>query len=136
MSSALRLWAFVTRDYKSHDLTYTTANPAIWSCVEASIAITSACLPSLKPFFTAMKSTYKKSRTKSSSLPLKSPSSGSPSRRVGLLPRSRQSDSSPHEPSDIERPKQARSDAKMWEAEHLESDMYPAASIPWTSVAL
>ena len=64
VSSILRLWAFVTRDYSSPDLTYTTANPAIWSCVEASIAITSACLPSLRPVFAAMGTTYSNLRTK------------------------------------------------------------------------
>ena len=64
MSSILRLWAFVTRDYSSPDLTYTTTNPAIWSCVEVSIAITSACLPSLRPVFAAMGMTYSKLRTR------------------------------------------------------------------------
>ncbi len=66
MSSILRLWAFVTRNYSSPDLTYTTANPAIWSCVEASIAVTSACLPSLRPIFAAMGSTYSRLRSKRS----------------------------------------------------------------------
>ena len=78
MSSILRLWAFVTRDYSSPDLTYTTANPAIWSCVEASIAITSACLPSLRPVFAAMGTTYSNLRTKQSN------SFSSGSRRTGF----------------------------------------------------
>ena len=50
----------MTRDYASPDLTYTTANPIIWSCVEASIAITSACLPSLRPVLTSIGATYSK----------------------------------------------------------------------------
>ena len=49
VSSILRLWAFMTRDYSSPDLTWTTVNPSIWSCVEGNIAIISACLPSLRP---------------------------------------------------------------------------------------
>lgn len=80
VSSVLRLWAFVTRKYNSPDMTYTTANPAILYCVEASIAITSACLPSLKPFFIAVRSTYR-TLIRQSSPSLTSLSSGSPSQR-------------------------------------------------------
>ena len=54
----------MTRDYMSLDLTYKTANPAIWSCVEASIAITSICLPSLWLIVAAIETTSSKLRTR------------------------------------------------------------------------
>ena len=127
MSSILRLWAFVTRDYKSPDLTYTTANPAIWSCVEASIAITSACLPSMKPFFTAVRSTYRKLRTKYSSSSLNSPSSGSPYRRMGFL-RGRQPNLLPHVRLETKDVKQGSSSGKSWWRGFLRPDTAPTAS--------
>lgn len=54
----------MTRNYASPDLTYATANPSVWSCVEAIIAITSACLPSLWPVFTAIGATHTKLKSK------------------------------------------------------------------------
>ena len=64
VSSIIRLWAFMTRDYASPDLTYTAAKPALWSCVEASLAISAACLPSSWPVFTAIGTTLAKLKTK------------------------------------------------------------------------
>ena len=64
MSSILRLWSFVTHDYSSPDVTYTTANIVIWSFAEVGLAITSACLPSLRPIVTASISKYIKLRTR------------------------------------------------------------------------
>ena len=77
VSSALRLWAFMTRDYSSKDHTYTAADSAIWSCVEISIAITSACLPSLRPIVTTIEGGLSKLRSRYS----KSLSSSSESER-------------------------------------------------------
>ena len=52
VSSILRLWAFMTRDYTSLDLTWTTAGSIEWSCVEVAMAMISACLLSLRPILT------------------------------------------------------------------------------------
>ena len=45
----------MVRDYSSPDLTWTTVDPSIWSCVEGSFAIISACLPSLRPILTYLR---------------------------------------------------------------------------------
>ncbi|MCJ1369110.1 hypothetical protein MMC20_000318 [Loxospora ochrophaea] len=113
VSSILRLWAFVTRNYASPDLTYTTANPAIWSCVEASIAITSACLPSIRPALAAVGTTYSKLKTKyGKSLP-------SSSRRISFLhSRSKSAGGMPPLQKELS---ETADNAKL----HREVDMYP-----------
>lgn len=49
IASIVRL--VVLFDIKRNDLTYTSALPQLWSCVEASFGVISACVPSLTPLF-------------------------------------------------------------------------------------
>ena len=129
VSSILRLWAFVTRDYKSPDLTYTTANSAIWSCVEGSIAIISACLPSLKPLLIAVRSTYRKLRTRTSPSSLDFPSSGSYSlRRMGFFLGDHQPKLLPNIHSETGSTKQGSSSYRRWRGWLTRSEASPPAS--------
>ena len=54
----MRLWAFVVHDYSQLDFTYSTSSLTIWSCVEVGIAVTCACLPSMKPVFSGVRTWY------------------------------------------------------------------------------
>ena len=49
ISSILPLRAFLTGDDTSKDLSWTIANSVVLSCVEGSLTIIAACLPSLRP---------------------------------------------------------------------------------------
>lgn len=49
IASIVRL--IVLFDIKRNDLTYTSSLPQLWSCVEASFGVISACVPSLTPLF-------------------------------------------------------------------------------------
>jgi hypothetical protein len=47
--SIVRIIELIDNGMKSHDLTWQYSSPAIWTCVEANIAIVSACLPLFRP---------------------------------------------------------------------------------------